>query len=94
MTLRGAIFWGGHLDGELGLLRPNHKRVVPLASLLVRVVRAKACCGGLLEGSHRSTCVSVANEAPALEPRAQRCLPGPRESRIRAAVLRSSALPV
>ena len=42
-------FWGGHLDGELGLLRPNHKRVVPLASLLVRVVRAKACCGGLLE---------------------------------------------
>ena len=42
-------FWGEHLDGELGLLRPNHKRVVPLASLLVRVVRAEVCCGSLLE---------------------------------------------
>ncbi|CAE7711939.1 unnamed protein product [Symbiodinium sp. CCMP2592] len=44
-----AEFWGALFDGERGLIRPNPKRVVPLAFLLVRIVRQKACCGSLLE---------------------------------------------
>ena len=37
------------MDGNLGLLKPSPKRVVPLAALIVRVLRSKVCCGGLLE---------------------------------------------
>ena len=42
-------FWGGFLDGSLGILKPNPKRVVPLAALIVRILRSRVCCGGLLE---------------------------------------------
>ena len=38
-----AEFWGGAFDGAEGTIRPNHKRTIPLASLLLRTVD-----GGLL----------------------------------------------
>ena len=44
-----AEFWGGAFDGKTGILRPNPKCVVPLSVLLLRIVKAKACSGGVLE---------------------------------------------
>ena len=45
----GGEFWGMTLDGELGVVRPNLKRVVPLAAILLRVVKAGKSSVGLLE---------------------------------------------
>ena len=42
-------FWGGELDGRLGLIRPNLKRLVPLAHILLNVVDLGFCSVGLLE---------------------------------------------
>ena len=42
-------FWGGELDGRLGLIRPNLKRLVPLAHILLKVVGLGFCSVGLLE---------------------------------------------
>ena len=46
-----AEFWGGafKIDGRAGVLRPNPKRVAPLSFLLLRIVKAKACSGSVLE---------------------------------------------
>ena len=45
----GGEFWGMTLDGNLGVVRPNLKRVVPLAAILLRVVQAGKSSVGLLE---------------------------------------------
>lgn len=42
-------FWGMKLDGRGGVVRPNLKRVVPLAAVILRVVKAKVSSVGLLE---------------------------------------------
>ena len=46
-----AELWGGafKIDGRAGVLRPNPKRVAPLSFLLLRIVKAKACSGSVLE---------------------------------------------
>ena len=49
MELAKASSGAGCLTGVSGVLRPNPKRVVPLAFLLVRVVKQKSCCGSILE---------------------------------------------
>ena len=42
-------FWGGELDGKIGLIRPNLKRLVPLAHILLEIVNLGYCTVGLLE---------------------------------------------
>ena len=42
-------FWGMALDGRGGIVRPNPKRVIPLASVILRVVKAGRASVGLLE---------------------------------------------
>ncbi|CAE7460074.1 unnamed protein product [Symbiodinium sp. CCMP2592] len=44
-----AKFWGGDLDGEKGLLRPNPHRTIPLAHLLLGAVELGFSTVGLLE---------------------------------------------
>ena len=42
-------FWGAELDGVRGWIRPNLKRLIPLAHILCRVVRCGRCSVALLE---------------------------------------------
>ena len=42
-------FWGAELDGIRGILRPNLKRLIPLAHILCRVVRCGRSSVALLE---------------------------------------------
>ena len=44
-----AEFWGAQVDGEAGLCRPNLKRLVPLAHILLRIIDLKVATVGLLE---------------------------------------------
>ena len=44
-----AEFWGATFDGELGQARPNLKRLIPLAHVILRVVELKHATVGLLE---------------------------------------------
>lgn len=44
-----GTFWGGQLDGIAGTIRPTMTRLVPLAHILLRVVRLKVATVGLLE---------------------------------------------
>ena len=50
-TARARIgeFWGGILDGTEGRLRPHPRRVVPLASFLLKVVAGEVASVGMLE---------------------------------------------
>ena len=46
---RKAEFWGGSFDGVEGTVRPNHKRTIPLSSLLLRTVEVGFATPELLE---------------------------------------------
>ena len=44
-----GVFWGAQLDGEAGVLRPNLKRAIPLAFIILRVLELGRVSVGLLE---------------------------------------------
>ena len=44
-----AEFWGLQVDGREGVARPNLKRVIPLAHILLRIVKSGRASVGLLE---------------------------------------------
>eukprot|EP00435_Cladocopium_sp_Y103_P065292 s216_g27.t1 len=44
-----GTFWGAQLDGEEGCLRPNLKRAIPLAFIILRVLELGRVSVGLLE---------------------------------------------
>ena len=44
-----AEFWGAQFDGEAGQARPNLKRLIPLAHVILKVVELKHATVGLLE---------------------------------------------
>lgn len=44
-----GTFWGGQLDGMAGTIKPSFARLIPLAHILLRVIRLKTATVGLLE---------------------------------------------
>ena len=44
-----ASFWGADLDGEEGIVKGSLKRAIPLAVLILHLVRAGHCCGNVMQ---------------------------------------------
>eukprot|EP00435_Cladocopium_sp_Y103_P064341 s255_g26.t1 len=44
-----SSFWGADMDGENGMVRGSLKRAVPLAGIILRLVRIGHCCGNLMQ---------------------------------------------
>ena len=44
-----ASFWGAHIDGQQGLVRANPQRVIPMVSIVCRVLQLGVASVSLLE---------------------------------------------